>query len=192
MTRAGVDRVEGAEVTHPPAPVTVGPMRRRHLRQVLRIDGQRQGDGWSLGLFMAELDRGDERDYVVARRGPRVLGFAGMLYVVDEGHLTTLAVDRAAHRQGVGTRLLAVVARRAAARGVAAMTLEVRASNEAAIGLYRRFGFAPAGVRAGYYADDGEDALVMWAHDVDTVEYAERLAGVESALQPPTLVEERR
>ncbi|MCC5952914.1 MAG: ribosomal protein S18-alanine N-acetyltransferase [Acidimicrobiia bacterium] len=173
-------------------PVVIGPMRRRHLRQVLRIDGQRDGDGWSLGLFMAELERGDERDYLVARRGARVLGFAGMLYVVDEGHLTTLAVDDVARRQGVGSRLLAVVVRRAIDRGATALTLEVRASNEAAIGLYRRFGFAPAGVRGGYYADNGEDALIMWANGVDTLEYADRLARIEAALQPPIVVEERR
>jgi ribosomal-protein-alanine N-acetyltransferase len=55
------------------------------------------------------------------------------------------------------------------------MTLEVRVSNTAAIGLYRRFGFAPAGVRAGYYGDDGEDALVMWAHDIAGPAFAARL-----------------
>ena len=56
------------------------------------------------------------------------------------------------------------------------MTLEVRASNDAALQLYRRFGFAPAGVRKAYYSDNGEDALVLWAEDIDTPAYAERLA----------------
>jgi ribosomal-protein-alanine N-acetyltransferase len=59
------------------------------------------------------------------------------------------------------------------------MTLEVRCSNEAAIGLYQRFGFAPAGVRVGYYADTGEDALIMWAHDIDQPEFLGRVAVAE-------------
>ena len=74
-------------------------------------------------------------------------------------------------------------------RGAHNFTLEVRASNTGAHALYRRFGFAPAGIRAGYYpaSVDGpaEDALIMWAHDIDGPEYAARLARVEAELEVP-------
>lgn len=159
-----------------PAVVDVVPMRRRHLRQVVRIDAQSDGDRWSPGLFLAELRRGDgSRCYRVAMDGSRVVGFAGLLYAVDDGHVTTVAVDRACRRRGVATALLTGLATDARARGCTALTLEVRAGNTAALALYRRFGFAPAGVRKGYYSDNGEDALVLWATDINTPAYAERL-----------------
>ena len=157
----------------------VVPMRRRHLRQVVRIDGQQDGERWSPALFLAELGRGDDtRCYRVARRAGRVVGFAGMLYAGDDGHITTIATDAAHRRTGVATTLLTALVTDARRRQVAALTLEVRASNEAALGLYRQFGFAPAGVRKGYYSDNGEDALVLWAQDVTSDDYGRRLAAL--------------
>jgi len=90
-------------------------------------------------------------------------------------------------RQGVASRLLLVALRRVADRGVDAVTLEVRITNRPAQSLYRRFGFAPGGIRRAYYRDNREDALVMWAHDVTTDDYASRLDGIEAAL-PSQLV----
>ena len=84
-----------------------------------------------------------------------------------------------------------VLAARAVARGASSLTLEVRMSNRPAQELYRKFGFAPAGVRKGYYAEVNEDALVMWAHDVNTVDYGRRLGAIESTLAVPTVVRER-
>jgi len=173
-------------VTVPVAEATVDvevvPMRRRHLRQVLRIDAQQPGDRWSPGLFMAELRRGDDgRCYRVALSGGRVVGFAGMLLVEGDGHVTTVAVDTAHRRQGVATALLASLVGRARSEGCSALTLEVRAGNSAALGLYRRFGFAPAGVRKGYYSDNGEDALVLWVEGIDTPGYADRLRSFANA-----------
>ena len=165
--------------------VELTPMRRRHLRSVLRIEGQQQSPGWSLGLFMAELARADDRCYLVARASGSVVGFGGLLYVGDEAHLTTLAVHSAHLRRQVGSRLLLALCRDALGRGtVTAMTLEVRAGNLAAQGLYRRFGFAPVGVRRAYYRDPEEDALVMWAHDVDQPAHLDRLARIAGELPP--------
>jgi ribosomal-protein-alanine N-acetyltransferase len=168
--------------------VVISPMRRRHLRAVLGIEERTSSTPWSLGLFLAEARR-DERVYLVARAGHRVVGFAGMLFALTDGHVTTIAVDP--DRQGgrIGTRLLLVLVRRAVERGAEAVTLEVRASNDAAQALYRRFGFAPAGVRKGYYRDPVEDALVLWAHDVHLPAYAERLAAIEAELPSPLVVE---
>lgn len=174
---AGVDA--GVDTSGVDAGVDIVPMRRRHLRQVLRIDAQQAGDRWSPALFLAELRRGEEhRCYRVAVADGGVVGFAGMLMTAGDGHVTTVAVDGAHRRRGVATALLAALAVRARESGCSAMTLEVRAGNEAALGLYRRFAFVPAGVRRGYYSDNGEDALVLWAHDIDTDVYRRRLEGL--------------
>jgi ribosomal-protein-alanine N-acetyltransferase len=170
--------------------VTVGPMRRRHLRGVLRIEQQVYPRPWSIGLFMSELGYGPSRVYVVARVGPTVVGYGGLMLVPDDGHITTLAVDPAWHRHKVGTRLLHTLSAAAAARGARNLTLEVRASNEAAQSLYRAFGFAPAGIRKGYYVETKEDAIVMWANDIDTPEYAARIAALAAAVPGGTVHEE--
>ncbi|HEY6532467.1 MAG TPA: ribosomal protein S18-alanine N-acetyltransferase [Acidimicrobiales bacterium] len=169
-------------------PVVIAPMRRRHLRGVLGIEEHTSSTPWSLGLFLAEAKR-QERTYLVARSGHRIVGFAGMLYVLTDGHVTTVAVDPERQGDGVGTRLMLVLMRRAVERGAEAVTLEVRPTNEPALALYRRFGFAPAGVRKGYYRDPVEDALVLWAHDVHLPEYSERLAAIEEGLPTPLLAE---
>jgi ribosomal-protein-alanine N-acetyltransferase len=84
---------------------------------------------------------------------------------------------------------MAVAARASVTRGCKNLTLEVRVSNHGAQELYRRFGFAPAGVRRGYYPENGEDALVMWANDVDEPEYARRLSDIEARVPGFTLIE---
>ena len=104
--------------------------------------------------------------------------------------ITTLAVDPAWHRQHLGTRLLHALATAAIERGAKNLTLEVRASNQAAQELYRSFGFAPAGIRKGYYVETKEDAIIMWANDVDSPGYAERLAALEAAVPGTTTHEE--
>jgi ribosomal-protein-alanine N-acetyltransferase len=177
----------------PPDPdaleVQVVPMRRRHLRSVLRIEQQAGHPSWSLGLFMGELAAQQGRLYVVARVGGATVGFGGMLFQGPDGHVTTMSVDPAWRRCAVATRLLLVLCRRAIETGCEALTLEVRTSNEAAIALYRAFGFAPAGVRRNYYAELGEDALVMWAHDVDQSAYGDRLDRLDARLPGRTAVD---
>lgn len=172
---------------HPEAAaVVVEPMRRRHLRAVLRIEQQANPRPWSMSLFASELRYQDSRVYLVARDGTSLVGFAGCMLVAGDGHITNVGVDPAHRRRGVASRLLVELARRSIAEGAVALTLEVRVGNDAAQALYRRFGFAPAGVRKGYYPDTGEDALIMWADDVDTPEYLARLRDIEAALDDPT------
>jgi [ribosomal protein S18]-alanine N-acetyltransferase len=166
--------------------VVVTPMRRRHLRAVLRIEGLSQPRGWSLGLFLGELARPEGRSYVVAKVDGQVVGFAGMLFIGEDGHLATISVDPAWRGRQVATRLLAVLCRQAIDGGSVALTLEVRAGNAEAQALYRRFGFAPAGVRRGYYKETGEDALVMWAHEIAAPAYRDRLTAIEAPLAATT------
>ncbi|MFM8238410.1 MAG: ribosomal protein S18-alanine N-acetyltransferase [Actinomycetota bacterium] len=159
--------------------VEIGPMRRRHLRAVLRIEAQVYPRPWSQALFASELALRSTRAYFVARAGRAVVGYAGVLMALDEAHVTTIAVDPTHHRRGIGSRLLLALVREALDRGATGCTLEVRLSNHAAQDLYRRFGFAAEGVRTGYYADTGEDALVMWVRDITTPEYTALLDALE-------------
>ena len=173
----------------PSAPeVHLVPMRRRHLRAVMRIESQVYPRPWSLALFMSELALPSTRAYTVARVDGAVVGYSGLMLSDQDAHITTLAVDPAWHRRGIASRLLVHMARTAADAGASHLTLEVRVGNEPAKALYRRFGFYPAGVRKNYYVETNEDALVMWADDIDTPAYAERLARVEEATPGTTVV----
>jgi ribosomal-protein-alanine N-acetyltransferase len=162
--------------------VSLTPMRRRHLRAVLRIEALVYPRPWSASLFLSELALRGTRAYHVARIGPEVIGYAGLMLGTEDAHVTTIAVDPDWHRRGVGTRLMLNMARTALDRGARNLTLEVRVGNTGAQALYHRFGFAPAGIRKNYYSETNEDALVMWATDIDTPAYQRRLAEIEAEL----------
>jgi ribosomal-protein-alanine N-acetyltransferase len=166
------------------------PMRRRHLRSVLRIEAQVYPRPWSLSLFMSELALRGSRAYYVARVGGAIVGYSGLMLTGEDAHVTTIAVDPAWHRHKIGTRMLLNLARQAVRREARHLTLEVRMSNEPAQAMYRRFGFHPAGIRKNYYIETNEDALVMWADDIDTEEYAQRLAGLEAGIGGTTVIED--
>lgn len=182
-------------VAAPPRPalvdLTIVPMRRRHLRSVLAIEEAVYPRPWSPALFASEIGRRDDRRYLVAlaprehRPGRRVVGYAGLLVAVGEAHVTTVAVAPDQHRRKVATTLLLALMDAARAMDAQAATLEVRVANRGAQRLYSAFGFAPVGVRPGYYAETGEDAVIMWAHDIDTAEYAARLDAQRARLAEP-------
>jgi len=158
------------------------PMRRRHLKAVVEIEQQIFPTPWSLTLYLSELSLGANRAYYVARAGNQIVGYAGLMLAVGEAHVTTIGVDPAWQRRGIGRRLLLVLATVARQRGATDLTLEVRASNTGAQALYHEFGFVPAGIRKNYYAEVNEDAIVMWAHDIQSSEYAERLGRIAARL----------
>jgi len=161
--------------------VVIEPMRRRHLRSIMAIEPRVYPRPWSATVFIDEIEmaaRG-QRVYVVAKQGGQLVGYAGMILGVDEAHVTNIAVEPARHRAGIGQRLMIHLVRAARSRGYRAMTLEVRVTNVGAQALYRKFGFAPAGVRKKYY-EQTEDAIVMWVHDLDTPEYAARLRELDA------------
>ncbi len=156
--------------------LTIEPMRRKHLRTVMAIEHQVYPRPWSVGVFHSEIDgvAAGERYYVVVKVDGELAGYAGMLYALDEAHVTNIAVDPLRHRQGIGRRLLGELAWAAREHGSKHLSLEVRVSNHGAQELYRQFGFAPAGIRPKYY-ENTEDAIVMWRHDIDTPEFAAEL-----------------
>ena len=180
--------------THATETVLICPMERRHLREVRRIDRMVYPRPWSMAIYLDELQRDANRVYRVACRAEQhgraggVIGYGGLMIVGGEGHITSVAVHPGCQSRGVGAQLLLELHREARGIGrVDALTLEVRASNEAAQRLYRWFGYAPVGTRKDYYrgteAGRGrEDALIMWCHDIEGSEHSDRLDGIAARL----------
>jgi ribosomal-protein-alanine N-acetyltransferase len=137
----------------------------------LALEVANQFQPWTEGVFNDELSA-ENRTYLVAEDGV-VCGFGGVMLVGDEAHITNLLVAAEHRGQGIGRRLMIGLIEAAIEEGARHLTLEVRSENEAARFLYSGLGLAPVGLRPGYYDDD--DALIMWAHDIDSAEYAERL-----------------
>ncbi len=137
-------------------------------------------DPWSENAFREELATASRR-YLVAEEGRAILGYGGLLVVEDDAHIVTLAVEPGTRGRGLGTRLMLRLAEEALRAGAAHLTLEVRVSNQPAQSLYRRFGFETVGLRRHYYRD--EDALIMWALDIDSEGYRRRLTEIREGLR---------
>ncbi len=150
------------------------------LDRVAEIEAASNASPWSRSLFAGELEMTTaERLWIVGEADNVVVGFAGAMFVGGDVHIMNVAVEPSCRRRGFARVLVAELLRRAIASGGRHATLEVREGNDPAIALYRRFRLGPVGIRPGYYPD-GEDALILWAHDIDTVEYAallKRLGG---------------
>src|SRR5690554_4066286 len=132
------------------------------ITQIQLVEGKCFPTPWSRSIFVSELTRNDNAIYIVAAVGERIVGYAGIWIILDEGHITNIAVDPNFRRQGIGQGLMDVLTVEAVKRGVTAMTLEVRVTNYGAQALYTKLGFVPNGIRKEYYQDDKEDALIMW------------------------------
>ena len=170
-----------------PFTVQLAPMRRKHVRSVMRIESSVYPHPWTASLFFSELALRGSRAYTVAQHGPLVIGYTGLMFVGDDAHITTISVDPIWQRHKVATRLMLHNVRIALHKRARNLTLEVRVSDSKAQALYAKFGFAPAGIRKNYYAETNEDALVMWANDTDT--YAMRMSAIEAAVPGATIAE---
>ena len=117
---------------------------------------------WSRQSFVLEVEKNRCARYVVAEHSGAVVGYGGMWLVVDEAHITNIAVHLLFRRKGIGRAILKALMMEAHGMGIEKMTLEVRASNVEAQRLYKKLGFVEVGVRKGYYSDNAEDAIIMW------------------------------
>jgi ribosomal-protein-alanine N-acetyltransferase len=155
-------------------------MTRSDIPAVVSLETEIYAQPWEPRVFFDELAT-ENRRYLVAVDGDDVLlGYCGLLIVDDDAHITTMAVAPESRGHQLGTRLMLEMIDVALDAGTRHLTLEVRVSNNAAQKLYEAFGFDPVGRRKNYYED--EDALVMWATDIDTDEYQQRVTDIRSAL----------
>jgi [ribosomal protein S18]-alanine N-acetyltransferase len=159
-------------------------LKRRDLRQVLRIEGRVFPEPWSAEVFNSELALRRGRLYRAVWDGDEMAGYIGFMMADDEAHMTTIATAPGFQRSGVATTMIVDGVRTLRASGIRHISLEVAANNEPAQALYRRFGFAPVAVRKNYYPVTGQDALVMWVYDIDSEEYARRLEELAAAGHP--------
>lgn len=133
------------------------------LEQVLFVEHRAFTAPWSRQAFLGELVENRLARYIVAEYDRRIVGYGGLWMIMDEGHVTNIAVDPDFRGRKFGDRLLQALMSMCAAGGGSKMTLEVRVSNNVAQRLYHKYGFERVGVRKGYYTDNKEDAIIMWA-----------------------------
>ena len=130
------------------------------LDQVMEIEEELFSVPWTKEGFLTFLMK-ENGMFLVVEEKDRILGYCGLLTVLDEGDVTNVAVRRDRQREGIGNFLMESMIRLAEERGIAMIHLEVRAGNETAIRLYERQGFVRDGLRKGYYTDPTEDAVLM-------------------------------
>jgi [ribosomal protein S18]-alanine N-acetyltransferase len=141
----------------------VRPMHIDDLEAVLKIECVSFTIPWTLEAFQTELIDNEYARYLCIELEGQVIGYMGLWFILDEGHITNIAITPNHRGQHWGEYLMRSVMKKMVDEGMERMTLEVRASNSLAQSLYKRLGFTIAGVRKGYYADTKEDALIMWA-----------------------------
>lgn len=137
-----------------------------HLADVLEIEKTANPAPWSEESFRNEL-KNPQSIFFVACLGMEVVGFGGLWKVIDEAHITTVAIKEEHRRKGYGWALMVRLLEEAKDQGMTCSTLEVRASNTAAIELYERLGYVGVALRKRYYPHNREDALVMWLYNLD-------------------------
>lgn len=158
-----------------PDRLTIAPMTSSDIPAVTRIERASFSTVWPSDAFHNELRTNKVAHYFVGRVDGAVVGYGGIWVILEDSHVTTLAVDPQHRGCGFGERLLLRLIDEALERGAAWMTLEVRESNAVAQTLYRKYGFTTVTMRRGYYSDDNESALVMWAGNMKSELYRNRL-----------------
>lgn len=160
----------GAEIADLPRPsesVTVRPMRGADIEHVSRIERQSFPTYWSTQAYVTELQN-PCAVYLVAVVDDRIVGYGGQWVIMDEAHITTIAVLPDLRGKRIGERILSEMLLVAIRRGATRATLEVREGNTAARRLYEKYGFVEVAVRKAYYPDNNENALIMWANNMNS------------------------
>ncbi|HZW83915.1 MAG TPA: ribosomal protein S18-alanine N-acetyltransferase [Candidatus Deferrimicrobium sp.] len=142
--------------------IRIVPMEFSHLDEIINIEEKSFATPWSRYAFTCELMDNDFARYFVLMHDEQVIGYMGLWVILDEAHITNVAIHPDYRNRRLGEVLIREVAWRCQGLGVLRMTLEVRVSNLSAQSLYTRLGFVSAGVRKGYYTDNQEDAIIMW------------------------------
>ena len=180
----------------------IDPMQVSDLQHVMTIERTAFSSPWPVSAYRYELTQNDLSTYLVLRlrhswrgsdghelrgpwaqrRPPPILGYGGFWMIVDESHISTLAVHPDWRGQGLGEMLLVALIEASILRGAAEVTLEVRVSNVVAQNLYLKYGFVQVGRRKGYYHDNHEDALIMTTPRLDEAHFAARVQELGASL----------
>ena len=147
--------------------IFITPMTKDDIEDVVTIEAEAYGEHhWSKSSFYEELNNNLAKYYIAKTASGETVGYAGTWHIIDEGHITTIAVKKDYMRKHIGEAIIVKILEDCYKEGIKYLTLEVRVSNIAAIGLYTKYGFNSLGTRKGYYQDNNEDALIMWTENI--------------------------
>lgn len=137
-----------------------------HIDGIVAIESLSFKTPWTRDAFVYEFTRNKCAKYIVILSGGMVAAYGGMWLMIDEAHITNIAVHPEFRGAGLGNLLMEKMIELSKSEGAASMTLEVRRNNIPAISLYKKYGFIEAAIRKGYYQDTKEDAIIMWKYDI--------------------------
>ncbi len=147
--------------------IKIEQMNKEDVEAVIRIEEEAYGKHhWAKSSFYDEMSNNLAKYYVARIPNGEIVGYAGTWHIIDEGHLTTIAVKREYLRNHIGEAILKTIIDDCYKSEIKYLTLEVRVSNIPAIKLYEKYGFKSLGTRKGYYQDNNEDALIMWTENI--------------------------
>lgn len=151
---------------HQKSKIIIKEMEPQDVDGVIAIEEKAYGDHhWSKESFLNEINNELARYYSVFKNG-ELIGYAGCWHILDEAHITNIAIATEHRRKKYGEALLKRIIDDCYLEKIKYITLEVRVSNTAAINLYTKYGFSSFGTRKGYYQDNNEDALIMWTKNI--------------------------
>jgi [ribosomal protein S18]-alanine N-acetyltransferase len=163
-------------------PLDIAPMELEDVDAVLRVEARCFSTTWPRNAFHNELTENKLAHYFVGRANGELIAYGGLWVILEDAHITTIAVEPSHQGVGYGERMLVKLLDEAIERAASWVTLEVRESNVAAQRLYKKYGFSVVSTRRGYYSDNDENALVMWAGSLKSPVYRNRLAQLKAGL----------
>ncbi|URZ15058.1 ribosomal protein S18-alanine N-acetyltransferase [Clostridium felsineum] len=144
--------------------LTVHPLKKEDIDSIIAIENLCFPTPWTKESMEGELNNKFAK-YLVIKKDNVVIGYGGLWLIIDEGHITNIAVHPEFRGIGIGNLIVKELIKLCSIRNINSMTLEVRVSNIVAQNLYKKFGFKEEGIRKKYYSDNNEDALIMWRNE---------------------------
>lgn len=168
--------------------IKISEMTKDDIESVVKIEEEAYGKHhWAKSSFYDEMANNLAKYYTAKTPAGELVGYAGTWHIIDEGHITTIAVKKEFLRNHIGEAIIQRIIDDCYKNGVKYLTLEVRVSNTAAIKLYEKYGFQSLGTRKGYYQDNNEDALIMWTenifYDKFKTKYQENVEKLQSLIE---------
>ena len=147
--------------------ISIELMESKDIEDVIKIEADAYGEHhWSKSSFYNEMQNNLAKYYVARIPSGEIVGYAGTWHIVDEAHITTIAVNKNYQRQHIGEALMVRIFEDCYKEEIKYLTLEVRESNTPAINLYKKYNMQSLGTRKGYYQDNNESALIMWTENI--------------------------
>ena len=163
--------------------VSIQPLMESDLDEVMAIEKQTFKTYWPSTAFLNEISNNRLAFYFAARHENVLVGYTGIWIVLDEAHITTIAVHPEYRGKKIGDQLLFHLMVFASSKGARWATLEVRESNLSAQNLYKKYGFISVGIRKNYYMEENENAVIMWAGNLRGENFKLKLQKLKESLE---------